>query len=284
MILISDNNTSIVGDPTESALYCITSPVAIPQSVILSIDIAVVLSMWNKKIDSSLPQTLASRIAVVCFVSDYSLRSGPWPSGPSFWDSDLSNNLIKESDLRRRGTVGMASERNTLAIDQYQALRSLSPLGFPDSRAPFFAGKKLASTNTSSQSNIPSWSNSERKARHMSFRTSASYHSLRRRQQVEGFGYRSGRSFHLAPVLSTHRIPSNTKRSFVLGRPPFRPTDFFGMRGSILFHCSSLRYTTRLLTGLTSGESNIHIISEKQALKSCAISRAYTNWRFCNRL
>src|SRR5512139_362175 len=243
-----------------------------------------VFSMRNKKIDSSLPQTFANRVAVVGLVPYYSLRSGPWPSGSSFWDSDLSNNLIKESDLSRRGTVGMASERNTLAIDQYQALRSLSPLGFSDSRAPFLAGKKLASTNTSSQSKIPSWSNSERKARHMSLRTSCSYHSLKRRQQVEGFGYRSGRSFHLAPVLSTHSIPSNTKRSSVLGRPPFRPTNFFGMRGSIFFHCSSVRYTTRLLTGLTSGELTIYIISEKQALKSCAISRAYCNLRFCNRL
>jgi hypothetical protein len=250
MILISDNDTSIVGDPTESALDCISSPVAIPQSVILSIDIPMVLSMWNKKIDSSLPQTFASRIAVVCLVSDYALRSGPWSSGTSFWDSDLSNNLIKESDLSRRGTVGMASERNTLAIDQYQALRSLSPLGFPDSRAPFLAGKKLASTNTSSQSNIPSWSNSERKARHMSLRTSSSYHSLRRRQHVEGFGYRSGRSFYLAPVLSTHSIPSNTKRSSVLGRPPFGSTGFFGIRGSILRHCSSVKYATCLLTRL----------------------------------
>ena len=257
MILVSDNDPSISCDPAERALHCISSPVAIPEPIILSIDVAMVFSMRNKKIDSSLPQTFASRIAVVGLVSDYSLRSGPWPSRASSWDSDLSNNLIKESDLSRRGTVGMASERNTLAIDQYQALRSLSPLGFPDSRAPFFAGKKLASTKTSSQSRMPLWSSSERKARHMSLRTSVSYHSLRRRQQVEGFGYRSGRSFHLAPVLSTHSIPSNTKRSSVLGRPPFRPTDLFGIRGSIFFHCSSVRYTTRLLTGFTSGETHI---------------------------
>jgi len=257
MILVSDNNPSISCDPAERALDCISSPVAIPQSVILSINVAMVFSMWNKKIDSSLPQSFASRIAVIGLISDYSFRSGSGSSGTSFWDSDFSNNLIKESDLSRRGTVGMASERNTLAIDQYQALRSLSPLGFPDSRAPFFAGKKLASTNTSSQSRMPLWSNSERKARHMSLSTSVSYHSLRRRQQVEGFGYRSGRSFHLAPVLSTHSIPSNTKRSSVLGRPPFRPTDLFGMRGSIFFHCSSVKYTTRLLTGLTSGEMHI---------------------------
>jgi len=275
MILVSDNDSSVVGDPAESSLDCISSPVAIPEAVILSIDVAMVLSMGNKKIDSSLSQTLAGRVAVIGFVSDHSLRSGPWSSGSSSGDSDFSNNLIKERDLSRRGTVGIASERNTLAIDQYQALRSLSPLGFPDSRAPFFAGKKLASTKTSSQSRMPLWSNSERNARHMSLRTSSSYHSLRRRQQVEGFGYRSGRSFHLAPVLSTHSIPSNTSRSSVRGRPPFRPTVLFGMRGSILRHCSSVKYTTRLLTGLTSGEVNISKTFEKQTVKSIANSRAY---------
>lgn len=274
MILISDNNASIVGDPAECPLDCISPPVAIPESVVLPIDVPMIAAMRREQINTSLPQTFASRIAVIGLVPDYSLRSRPWPSWSSFGDSDFSNNRIKESDLSRRGTVGMASERNTLAIDQYQTLRSLSPLGFPDSRAPFFAGKKLASTNTSSQSRMPLWSNSERKARHMSLSTSASYHSLRRRQQVEGFGYRSGRSFHLAPVRSIQSIPSNTSRSSALGRPPFGPTDFFGIRGSIFRHCSSVKYTTRLLTGLTSGEVNIPKTLGKQTVNSFAISRA----------
>ena len=139
MIFISHHDAPIGGDPAEAAFDCISSLVAIPQSVILSVDVAMVLSMRNEKIDSSLPQTFAGRIAVVGLVSDYPLWSGPRPSGSSFGDSDLSNNVIKESDLSRRGTVGIASERNTLAIDQYQALRSLSPLGFPDSCAPFLA-------------------------------------------------------------------------------------------------------------------------------------------------
>jgi hypothetical protein len=67
----------------------------------------------------------------------------------------------------------------------------------------------------------------------------------------------SGRSFQRAPVLSIQSIPSKTKRSSDLGRPPFGPGRDFGMRGSILLHCSSVRYTTRLLTGLTSGETHI---------------------------
>jgi hypothetical protein len=51
------------------------------------------------------------------------------------------------------------------------------------------------------------------------------------------------------------------------------PTGFLGIRGSIFLHCSSVRYTTRLLTGLTSGELNIPKIAGKQTLKSIAISR-----------
>jgi hypothetical protein len=274
MILISDNNASIVGYPAEGALDCISSPVAIPQSVILSIDVPMIAAMRREQIDTSFPQTLTSWIAVVGLVSDYSLRSGPRPSGSSFWDSDLSNNLIKESDLSRRGTVGMASERNTLAIDQYRTLRSLSPLSFPDSRAPFFAGKKLASTNTSSQSRMPLWSNSERKARHMSLSTSVSYHSLRRRQQVDGCGYFFGRSFHRAPVLSIHSIPSKTNRSSAGGRPHLGFLGRSGINGSIFFQCSSVRYTTRSFTGLTSGEPCIQKTSGEQLLNALAISRA----------
>jgi hypothetical protein len=257
MILISDNDAPVGRDPTEGSLYCISSPVAIPESVVLSVDVPMVLSVRNQKADPAPFQASSNRVAIVGLVADHPFGSSPGSSGSSFGDSDLSKSLIKERDLSRRGTVGMASERNTLAIDQYHGLRSLSPLGLPDSRAPFFAGKKLASTKTSSHARMPSWSNSERKARHISLRTSVSYHSLRRRQQVEGFGYRSGRSFHLAPVLSIQSIPSKTNRSSALGRPPFGPIGFFGMRGSILRHCSSVKYTTRLLTGLTSGEMHI---------------------------
>ena len=254
MILVSDNDAPPVREPGESALHDISSPVAIPESVVLPIDVAMVFPMGGKEVGSSLSQTFSGWIAIVGLVSDHPFGAGPWSSGALFGDSDFSKRLIKESDLSRRGRVDNASERNTLAIDQYHALRSLSPLGRPNPRAPFFAGTKVASTNTSSQSRRPLWSNWERKARHMFLSTSVSYHSLSRRQHVEGCGYFSGRSFHLAPVFRTQRIPSNTNLSSALGRPPFSPLDFFGMRGSIFRHCSSVRYTTRLLTGLTSGE------------------------------
>ncbi len=137
MILISHHDSSIVRNPSESALDSISSPVSIPQSVILSIEVPMILPIRDQETDSSFLESLSSRVAVVGLVSDYPLGSGSWSSWSAFWDSDLSNNLIKERDLSRRGRVGMASERNTLAIDQYHTLCSLAPLGLPDSRALF---------------------------------------------------------------------------------------------------------------------------------------------------
>jgi len=170
MILVSDNKPAIVSDPAESALDYISSPVAIPESVILSIRIPVILPVRSQKVDASSSQTFSRRIAVVSLVSDHSFGPGPGSSWSLFRDLDLCEDFVEELDLSRRGRVGIASQRNTLAIDHHQALCSLSPLGRSDRRAPFFAGMNVASTNASSQSRMPFSSSSERKARHISLR------------------------------------------------------------------------------------------------------------------
>ncbi len=185
MILISDNESSIVSDPAESALDYISSPVAIPESVVLSIDVSMILPMRRKKVDASFSQTFSSGIAVICLVSDHSFGPGPGSSWSSFRDLDVREDFVKEPDLSRRGRVGIASQRNTLAIDHHQALCSLAPFGRSDRRAPFFAGMNVASTNASSQSRTPFSSSSERKARHISLRTPVSCHLFSRRQQTE---------------------------------------------------------------------------------------------------
>jgi hypothetical protein len=83
----------------------------------------------------------------------------------------------------------------------------------------------------------------------MSLRTPASYQSLKRRQQVEGSGYSSGRSRHLAPVLRTQRIPSKHARSSAGGRPPFGLGGRGGINGLIFSHCSSVNIGFRTLIG-----------------------------------
>lgn len=282
MILVSYNQSSEGTEPSEGSLDYISSPVAIPESVILSIDVSMILPMRRQKADASLSELFSVGIAVICLVSDHSLGSRPWSARPFLRDLDVGDDLFEEPDLSWRGRVGMASQRNTLAIDHHQVLRSLTSLGLTDPRAPFFAGIKVASTKLSSQSRTPSWSNSERKARHMSLRTPASYQSLRRRQHVEGSGYSSGRSRHLAPDLRTQRIPSKHARSGAGGRPPFGLGGRGGINGLIFSHCSSVNIGFRTLIGSPPMSHLREIYRKNKALFNPRFRALNRKYGFCN--
>ncbi len=84
MILISDNNPSVSGDPAEGALDCISSPVAIPESVVLSIDVSMILSMRRKEVDASLSELFPMGIAVIGLVPNHSLGRVLGLPGPFF--------------------------------------------------------------------------------------------------------------------------------------------------------------------------------------------------------
>lgn len=93
IILVSDNDPPEAGDPAKRALDCIFPPVAIPESVLLSNYVPMVVSMSNEKVDPSLSQALSSWIAVECLISDHSPGSGPGSARASIGDSDLSKCL-----------------------------------------------------------------------------------------------------------------------------------------------------------------------------------------------
>lgn len=282
MILVSHNQSSESSEPCESALDYISSPVPIPESVILLIDVSMILSMRGKKIYATLSELFSMGIAVIGLVSDHSLGSSPRSPRSLLRDSDVRHDFFEESDLCGRGRVGMASQRNTLAIDHHQALRSLASLRFADCRAPFFAGMKVASTKDSSHSRIPSASNSERNPRHMSLRTPASYQSLRRRQHVEGSGYSAGRSRHLAPVFRIQRMPSKQARSSAGGRPPFGLGGRGGINGLIFSHCSPVNIGFRTLIG----SPPMSLLREKHRKYNALFRSRYRalnrKYRFCN--
>lgn len=282
MIFISDNESAKASQPGESALDYISSPVAIPESVVLSIDVPMILPMWRKKIDASLSELLSVGIAVIGLVSDHSLGPRPGSAGSFFRDLDICDDLFHELDLSRRGRVGMASQRNTLAVDDQQVLCSLASLRFSYCRAPFFAGMKVASTKVSSQSTLHSASKSERKQRHMSLKTPASCQVLKRRQHVDGWGYWSGISRHLAPVLRTHTIPSKQARSSAGGRPPFGLGGRKGINGLILPHCSSVNIGSRALIGSPPTRAIREIYRNYNALFSSRYRAVAPNYRFCN--
>jgi hypothetical protein len=136
--------------------------------------------------------------------------------------------------------VKVVSQRKTRAVDHHHPLRSLAPLGFADSRAPFFAGAKLPSRNASLQ--FTGWRsfNSPRNARQIVSQTSCSSQSRSRRQHVPGDGNSSGISCQRAPLRRIHKMPSSTLRSLARGRPPLGRRGGCGSKGWILAHWASV--------------------------------------------
>jgi hypothetical protein len=134
----------------------------------------------------------------------------------------------------------MSTERDSLAIDHHHPLRTLSAFGLSDALAPFFAEAKLPSAKVSSQSSWLCSSSSDKNLRHIFSQTPCASHCCNRRQQVLADGYRSGRSFHRAPLRKTQIIPSKTSRLLRGLRPPWGDCVWIGNRGSSFSHWSSV--------------------------------------------
>jgi hypothetical protein len=206
-----------------------------------------VFAIGDDEIDASLLEPLAQRIGVVGAVGDYAFRLG---SRTAFGagDLDFGERGFRKCNFSRRGTFQPNSHRKTVAVDQYHPLRTLATLGFSDGRAPFFAGAKLPSRNVSSHFSRPSPSSAPSSVRHASSHTSCSSHCFKRRQQVAGDGYLSGKNLHAAPVCNTHRMPSRQARLDAQGRPRLSLRRFgSGSRGSISSHCASFSSSNRFL-------------------------------------
>ena len=200
-----------------------------------------ILLVRTDQLDPAKSQAIPQRIAVVGFVSDHPqgfLSWSPRMMGSAY--ADRRERRFREPDFRRGGRVKVVSQRNTAAVDHHHPLRPLAPLGFPDSGAPFFAGAKLPSRKDSLHCNCWRSFNSLKKVRQIFSQTPCSSQSRSRRQQVEGWGYFSGRSCQRAPLRRIHKIPSNTRRFAIHGRPPLRCWGGLGSKGAIFCHCASV--------------------------------------------
>jgi len=255
-----NNNTTIpphdeataVADPREGTFNCPPSLVTAQFSAVLILFFLVVISIRANQFNAAFGQSFPQWIAVISFVGYQTLWFLFRAARPFTRNGNLIQRFFKERDFagaRRRQVV---PQRNSLAVDHHHPLRALAPLGWPNARAPFFAGAKLPSTNASLQSNWPRSSSSAKKARQALTQTSCSSQSLNRRQQVDALPYCFGNSDHGAPVRKTQRIPSNTFRFFTQGRPPFLFTLGWGNNGSTLAHCSSVNFQRVLAMDLFS--------------------------------
>ena len=243
----ADNQSAIISEPGEGSFNLPTTFITPQLATIMVLLLLIVAPVRANQFNTSTSQTLSKWVAIVTFVSNQSLRSFSWTTSAFSWHGDVVQRLFEEFDFARRRRVQVVSKRNTLAVDHHHPLRAFAPLGLADTFAPFFAGAKLPSTKASDQSNWPFSSSSERKDRQASSQMSCSSQSLSLRQQVEGLGYRFGKSAQGAPVRRTQRIPSKTLRLSAQGLPPFLVGFSLGKSFSIFFHCSLVSFHRSLV-------------------------------------
>ena len=239
--IVTNDQAAEVSQPGEGAFHGPAPPVSTERPAVLGRRLAPILAVRGNQLDAAPGQLLAQRITVVAPVGDQAFRLLPRTASTMATPyADRRERRLDEPDLRRGRRVKVVPQRNTRAVDHHHPLRALAPLGFPDSRAPFFAGAKLPSKKASLQFNCWRSFNSPRNARQIVSQTSCSSQSRSRRQQVDGDGNSSGKSCQRAPLRSIHKMPSNTLRSLARGRPPRGRDGRLGSKGQIFSHWASV--------------------------------------------
>jgi len=238
----SNDQSAIISEPGEGSFNLPAAFITSQLAAIMVLLLLIVAPVRANQFNASTSQTLSKWVAIVTFVSNQPLRSFSWTTSAFSWHADVVQRLFEEFDFARGRRVQVVSKRNTLAVDHHHPLRAFAPLGLTNTFTPFFAGAKLPSTNASDQSNWPFSSSSERKARQACNQMSCSSQSLSLRQQVEGLGYRFGKSAQGAPVRRIQRIPSKTLRLSAQGLPPFLLGFGLGKSLSIFLHCSFVSF------------------------------------------
>src|SRR5215211_1398314 len=227
-------NSSKVLQPGKQAFDFPTSFVPSQDTTILGSRFLAVGLMRCDQLNALLLQAFIQRVAVIGFVTDQSFRL--------FFDEPFVQGLFHQLYFMRRSTSNGYGERKTSAVCHCHELCTFAPLGFSHPSAPFLAMTKLPSMKHSVRSKPPRSFTSLTRARRTFSKTSFSTHSWNRRWQVWYGGYRLGISCQGAPVRKTHKIPFKIARSSTLERPlPSARRSTFGINGSTIAHCSSLR-------------------------------------------
>jgi hypothetical protein len=252
----TNHQSAIISEPSENSLNLPTAFITSQLTAIMVFLLLVVAPVWANQFNTTCLKPPSQWVTVIALVSNQTLW---FLARPTSGHSNVIYRFFEELDLRRGRRAQVVSKRNTLAVDHHHPLRTLAPLGLTDAFAPFFAGAKLPSTNASDQSNLPFSSSSERKARHASSQISCSSQSLSLRQQVEGLGYRFGKSAQGAPVRSIQRMPSKTLRLSAQDLPPFLLDFGFGINFSIFFHCSFVNFHRSLAIIKTPSDDQVYI-------------------------
>lgn len=183
------------------------------------------------------PQSLTQGLAIIPLIRYQAL--GPLLGTASCpWHLHLLQDTLSQSYLRLLSTFHHGRQGDTLAIGDYHQLAPFASTGQSHGFSPLLAGTKVPSKKARLHSTLPCSSKRLRKVRHIFSHTPWLCHSLRRLWQVESLPYSLGRSHHLAPVRSTHRMPFKVRLSSALGLPFFLVG---GRRGAIRAHWLSVK-------------------------------------------
>ena len=148
--------------------------------------------------------------------------------------------VFHQDHFMRRRACHVKGERKTSSVCHCHDLGALAAFGFTNGTAPFFAGANVPSMKASRKSSLPRSRKSSAKASSTASNTPSFRHRWNHLWQVWYGGYRSGKSFHGAPVRRIQRIPFRMARgSLSTGLPcPLGPLGLSGRRGASRSHCS----------------------------------------------
>ena len=240
MIFIAHNQATEVVEPSEEPLDLPSSAIATQGSSILRDGLDTVTPMWRDQLDPFVSELRIELVAVVCKIADQSLRG--------IFGESLFDGLMDEGDFVRASRCRVDGDRKTSAVCHCHELRTLAPLGFTDTSAPFFAATKVASMKHSDKLSLPRLRRSAASASKICLSTSADTHSWNRRWQVWYGGKRPGKSCQRAPERNIQRTPFNICRSSRLGRPfPSPRLQTLGISGSMITHCLSFNSSRRVM-------------------------------------
>jgi hypothetical protein len=233
MVFPAGDQPSAVVQPTECPLDAISSFVPPERAAILQGWLLSIPAVWADEFDSARLKMFSQPVGIGSLV----IQQTP---GLAVRRA-LVHQSLDRGHFAMIGSGGVRRERRAVAISQQENAGSASTMTTSHVVTPFFARENEPSPIASSQS-MPLRCSSLLSSRSQAARkTPQRVQSRCRRQQVTGEGYRSGKSFQRAPVISTQRTPSKHSRDERQGRPPRGLTGGSGNRSAIRSHCASER-------------------------------------------
>ena len=232
MVLVSDNQSSVILKPGKESFDTPSTPITSQLSTVLRFGPFPASTMRGDQFNTPVIKKCAIQlITVVCLIADQLVRS--------ILCKAAINRFLDKLHFMGRSAFNVSGDRKTSSVCDGHDLGALAAFCLADSKTLFFAGTKVPSMKASRISMPPRSYRSCASSWTMRWNTPDRTHCWNRLWQVWYGGYLAGKSFHGAPVRKIHKIPPITSRGSLAGRPL---GSFCGVyeriMGSIRFHCS----------------------------------------------